>query len=58
MVKLTIVHDNRDPGSAVAEMVSKGWPQVLSNLKSLLETGQPLDTNSDAARRDRRMSPP
>jgi len=42
VVKLTVVHDNFDPGSTVAEMVSKGWPRVLSNLKTLLETGDPL----------------
>jgi len=41
-VKLTIIHDDFAPGSAVAEMVSKGWPQVLSGLKTLLETGETL----------------
>ena len=30
------------PGSAVAEMVSGGWPAVLASLKTLLETGDPL----------------
>jgi uncharacterized protein YndB with AHSA1/START domain/DNA-binding transcriptional ArsR family regulator len=58
MVKLTVVHDDFDADSVVAEMVSKGWPQVLSSLKSLLETGEPLEINSSAARRDRRISPP
>ncbi len=56
MVKLTIVHDDFEPDSAMAEMVSKGWPQVLSSLKSLLETGQPLDIGTDAARQERRVS--
>ena len=23
--------------------ISKGWPAILSSLKSMLETGQPLD---------------
>ena len=27
-------------GSKFVEAVSGGWPKVLSNLKSLLETGQ------------------
>jgi uncharacterized protein YndB with AHSA1/START domain/DNA-binding transcriptional ArsR family regulator len=36
-VKLTIVHDGFDPGSMVVEMISGGWPQVLSGLKTLLE---------------------
>lgn len=41
-VKLTVIHDGFDPGSTVAEMVSGGWPQVISSLKTLLETGDPL----------------
>lgn len=57
MVKLTIVHDDFELGSTVAEMVSKGWPQLLSSLKTLLETGEPLDTNSDVAQQDRRIPP-
>jgi len=42
LVKLTVVHDNFDPGSTAATMVSHGWPVVLSSLKTLLETGEPL----------------
>jgi uncharacterized protein YndB with AHSA1/START domain/DNA-binding transcriptional ArsR family regulator len=38
-VRLTVVHDDFDSGSTVAEMVSEGWPQILSDLKTLLETG-------------------
>jgi uncharacterized protein YndB with AHSA1/START domain len=38
-VKLTVVHDGFDPGSTVLELVSQGWPQLLSDLKTLLETG-------------------
>jgi uncharacterized protein YndB with AHSA1/START domain/DNA-binding transcriptional ArsR family regulator len=41
-VKLTVVHDGFDPGSVVAGMVSVGWPQVISGLKTLLEAGAPL----------------
>jgi uncharacterized protein YndB with AHSA1/START domain len=38
-VKLTITHSvERDPSKFIAA-VSGGWPKVLSNLKSLLETG-------------------
>jgi hypothetical protein len=38
-VKLTVTHSmDRDPSKFV-EAVSVGWPQILSNLKSLLETG-------------------
>lgn len=41
-VKLTVVHDGFEPGSTVVEMVSEGWPQLLSGLKTLLETGETL----------------
>jgi uncharacterized protein YndB with AHSA1/START domain/DNA-binding transcriptional ArsR family regulator len=56
LVKLTITHDDFDLGSIIAKMVSKGWPQVLSSLKSLLETGQPLPIGSEAARQDRKVA--
>lgn len=39
-VKLTVLHDDFAPASKAAEMVSNGWPQVLSKLKTLLETGE------------------
>jgi len=41
-VKLTIVHDTFEPGSKAFESVSRGWPLVLSSLKSYLETGRVL----------------
>jgi uncharacterized protein YndB with AHSA1/START domain len=39
-VKLTITHDMERPGTKFIEAVSGGWPRILSNLKSLLETGE------------------
>jgi len=54
MVKLTVVHGGFDPGSTVAEMVGEGWPRLLSDLKTLLETGETLSTDSDADRRTAR----
>jgi uncharacterized protein YndB with AHSA1/START domain/DNA-binding transcriptional ArsR family regulator len=42
IVKLTVLHDGFEPASVMATMVSQGWPKVLSNLKTLLETGEPL----------------
>lgn len=39
-VKLTITHEMDLPGSKFIEAVSNGWPHILSNLKSLLETGE------------------
>jgi uncharacterized protein YndB with AHSA1/START domain len=43
MVKLTVSHDELEVGSGMAKGVSRGWPIVLSSLKSLLETGEGLD---------------
>jgi len=39
-VKLTITHEMEKPGTKFIEAVSGGWPLILSNLKSLLETGE------------------
>ena len=41
-VKLTVIHEMDKPQSKLIDGVSNGWPHVLSSLKSLLETGQPL----------------
>lgn len=41
-VKLTITHTIERAGSKLIEAVSGGWPKILSNLKSLLETGDIL----------------
>jgi uncharacterized protein YndB with AHSA1/START domain len=38
-VKLTVLHSMERDGSKFIEAVSGGWPAILSNLKSLLETG-------------------
>ena len=38
-VKLSITHTIEREPSKLIEAVSGGWPKVLSNLKSLLETG-------------------
>jgi uncharacterized protein YndB with AHSA1/START domain len=38
-VKLTVSHGIEVENSKLIDAVSGGWPQILSNLKSLLETG-------------------
>lgn len=38
-VKLSITHTIEREPSKLIEAVSGGWPKILSNLKSLLETG-------------------
>ena len=39
-VKLTITHTIDKKNAKFIEAVSGGWPKILSNLKSLLETGE------------------
>ena len=41
-VRLTVVHDGFEPGSAVLPGITQGWPLVISSLKTLLETGDVL----------------
>ena len=44
MVKLTVTHDELEPGSDMERGITEGWPRVLASLKTFLETGKPLDT--------------
>ena len=44
MVRLTVTHEELGAGSEMLQKITAGWPRVLSSLKSLLETGQPLPT--------------
>ncbi|MDE3106043.1 MAG: SRPBCC domain-containing protein [Acidobacteriota bacterium] len=39
-VRLTVTHSIAQPQSQLIQAVSGGWPKILSNLKSLLETGE------------------
>jgi uncharacterized protein YndB with AHSA1/START domain/DNA-binding transcriptional ArsR family regulator len=47
LVKLTVVHDGFDPDSVVVTMVGQGWPRILSDLKTLLETGETLPADAE-----------
>lgn len=47
--RLTIVHDAFDEGSKIFGLISKGWPAVLSSMKSYLETGRGLQASWDDA---------
>jgi uncharacterized protein YndB with AHSA1/START domain len=40
LIRLTVTHDDLDPQMLTG--ISGGWPKVLSNLKTFLETGRPL----------------
>jgi uncharacterized protein YndB with AHSA1/START domain len=42
LVKLTLTHEDFEEGSVILDGLSRGWPAILSSLKSLLETGTAL----------------
>jgi uncharacterized protein YndB with AHSA1/START domain len=44
--RLTLTHDEFEPKSRVLESCRTGWPAILSSLKSLVETGEPLAMSS------------
>lgn len=39
---LCLVHDEFDSETKTFRNVANGWPFIVSNLKTLLETGEPL----------------
>jgi uncharacterized protein YndB with AHSA1/START domain len=43
LVKLTLTHEDFEAGSKLLDGISKGWPAILSSLKSLLESGTALE---------------
>jgi uncharacterized protein YndB with AHSA1/START domain len=45
-VKLTLTHTIDKSESELIKKVSNGWPQILASVKSLLETGEPLEGTS------------
>lgn len=52
VVCLTVTHSELEPESDMLRGISRGWPLVLSSLKSLLETGKPIDILFLKAMRD------
>lgn len=44
VTKLTVVHDRLERSPKTAAGVSGGWMYILSGMKTLLETGEPLGT--------------
>jgi uncharacterized protein YndB with AHSA1/START domain/DNA-binding transcriptional ArsR family regulator len=49
LVKLTVVHDGFVPGGTLVSMISDGWPYLLSDLKTLLETGDVMPAAAQPA---------
>jgi len=52
LVKLTLTHQGFAEGSQFFRGISQGWPAILSSLKSILETGQPLEIPREAFKID------
>ena len=46
VVKLTLTHTIEKQNSELIKGLSNGWPHILASLKSLLETGEPLEGTS------------
>lgn len=42
VTRLSVVHRDLAPDGAFIKVVAPGWPMILSSLKSLVETGEPL----------------
>ncbi|MDZ4718417.1 MAG: SRPBCC domain-containing protein [Roseiflexaceae bacterium] len=40
--RVTVIHENLDPLSELTPQLATGWAQILSGLKTWLETGEPL----------------
>ena len=49
LVRLTVTHDDLERDPAMLAGVSGGWPKVLSNLKTWLETGRALPHSPSAS---------
>jgi uncharacterized protein YndB with AHSA1/START domain len=48
LVKLTLTQQGFAEGSKFLDGISKGWPAIMSSLKSILETGHPLEIPFEA----------
>jgi activator of Hsp90 ATPase-like protein len=42
VTRLMVNHRGLDPGGSLLKVITPGWPMILSSLKSLVETGEPL----------------
>jgi uncharacterized protein YndB with AHSA1/START domain len=46
LVRLTVTHADLENDPKMLSGISSGWPMILSNLKSFLETGRALSANA------------
>jgi hypothetical protein len=51
VTRLTVIHRNLVPGGSFLKVIASGWPMILSSLKSLIETGEPLEFSRCGRRR-------
>jgi hypothetical protein len=45
--RLTLTHEGFDEETWTYRSVGEGWPKILSGMKSMLETGEPLSVARD-----------
>ena len=48
VTRLTANHRGLYPGGSLLKVLTPGWPMILSSLKSLAETGEPLQVRLSA----------
>jgi hypothetical protein len=48
VTRLVVHHLGLDPGGLLLKVLTPGWPMILSSLKSLVETGEPLEFRHSA----------
>jgi uncharacterized protein YndB with AHSA1/START domain len=48
VTRLSLVHSHLTPDGSYLKVVAPGWPMLLSSLKSLVETGEPLEFRASA----------
>jgi len=47
ITRLTVNHRGLEPDGSLLKVIAPGWPMILSSLKTLMETGKPLDFQGD-----------
>lgn len=51
IVKLVVTHEGFADGSKTLPSIAFGWPMVLASLKTILETGEPLNVSPEIVAR-------
>jgi uncharacterized protein YndB with AHSA1/START domain len=49
VTRLAVSHRGLEPDGSLLKVITPGWPMILSSLKSLMETGEPLAFTPPAA---------